>query len=305
MSNKAIIKLEIEQCKECPYCYRSDDGVKYVCRHHDVANGATEVGNGDDVPDFCPFILKRLQTVYDQMSSGLNTTRPKKFITQIEKKAEDSPNAKFGADHGFGHIRRVTTRGLDIIDQLVNFGYIKPEAVAREKLLLKIAAYLHDIGLADQLSNHASHSAELAKKYLSDKAVDIDAEDLELIYHAINNHSSGVDTETVTDAVLLLADKLDTTSVRIKRVMDELTREQTKIMTAEFRLYREISTGKARGAELRYDTKDNFNVDIFMEAWPKAILIPRMVALDYLKLSWFKFIVNDEEVNIVNILYPR
>jgi hypothetical protein len=311
MQNIAKINLAIEQCKECPYCRRSsDDEKKFVCRHQDATNGEAEVGDGSHVPDFCPFILKRLQAVYDYMTSGAITKRPKSFINQIEHKCEDQPNPKFGADHGFGHIKRVTSIGLNLLDQFVAFGYVKPESVEREKLLLKIAAYLHDIGLADQLSNHAAHSAEMASKYLNDRTIDIDPGDIYLIYHAISNHSAGLDTKTAVDAVLILADKLDTTGVRIKRALDDLTREQTKITATEFRMYREPGNfkmyrgeGVPVGAELRYTTKENFNVQLFMKEWPKAVLIPRMVALEYLNLKWFKFIVNNEEVNITSILH--
>ena len=110
-----------------------------------------------------------------------------------------------------------------------------------------------------------------------------------------------MDTNTAIDATLILADKLDTTGVRIKRALDDLTKEQTKITSTEFRMYR--GEDVPVGAELRYTAKENFNVQLFMKEWPKAVLIPRMVALEYLNLKWFKFIVNNEEVNITSILH--
>ena len=47
MQNIAKINLAIEQCRECPYCRRSeDDEKKFVCRHQDVTNGEVAVGDG-------------------------------------------------------------------------------------------------------------------------------------------------------------------------------------------------------------------------------------------------------------------
>lgn len=298
MRNIAKINLELEHCTDCPYCRKPQGYAEFYCQH-DLKTPGVEVGDGEEIPDYCPFVIERLQNVIKTIEDCTAGVIPKKFINQVEKKQKDDPNPKFGADHGFRHIKRVTEIGMDFLESCVGYGFSSTNTVLKEKLLFKIAATMHDIGLADSSRNHAIHSAELAKKYLSGGKVDIDLEDAYTIVHAISNHSDGQEINTIVDAALILADKLDVTGDRIVRVTDKITAEVLKIEKAEFHLYGKL--GKGEGAELKYTVDDGFNVSILKE-WPKCVSIPYRVATEFLGLSEFRFLINDEEVDFKKVL---
>lgn len=298
MRNVAKINLELEHCTDCPYCRKPQGYAEFYCQH-DLKTPGVEVGNGEDIPDYCPFVIERLKNVVKTLEESTVGSIPKKFINQVEKKQKDDPNPKFGADHGFRHIKRVTEIGMDFLENCVGYGFSSTDTVLKEKLLLRIAAMMHDIGLADSSRNHAIHSAELAKKYLSGGKVDIDLEDAYTVVHAIANHSDGEEINTIVDAALILADKLDVTSDRIVRVTDKITSAVTKIQKAEFHLYGKL--GKGEGAELRYTVDDGFDSSVLKE-WPKCVKIPYRVTTEFLGLSEFKFFINGEEIDYKSII---
>lgn len=298
MRNVAKLNLEFERCVDCPYCTKPDDGKDFCCQHK-LKKSVPEVGDGERVPDSCPFVIMRLQEVMKTIRDGTSSSIPKKFIVQIERKQKDDPNPKFFADHGWEHIRRVTAIGKRFLDDCVIYGYSSEETVEKEKLLFEIAAYMHDIGLADTFRNHEIHSEELAKKYLSGPKIDIDIEDACTITHAIYNHSKGEETDTIIDAALILADKLDMTAKRVARAEDDITREMLKIQNVEFKIVGE--SGIPRSVELRYETEPGFK-PLKLKDWPKAVSIPYQITTEFLGLSEFKFIVNNEEVDIKEII---
>ena len=298
MQNVAKINLEFERCVDCPYCRKPDGYAEYYCQH-DLKTPGVEVGDGEEVPDFCPFVIQRLKKVLDTIQEGTVGTIPKKYINQVERKQKDDPHEKFGADHSWRHIKRVTEIGVDFLEHGVAYGYSSANTVLKEKLLFQIAAYMHDIGLADSAINHDIHSASLTEKYLSSSKIDIDIRDAYMIVHAIANHSDGGEINTNVDAALILADKLDVTADRIVRVTDKITAECLKIKAAEFKLYGKL--GKAKGAELRYTVDEGFDLSVF-KAWPKAIRIPYRVTTEYLGLKEFKFLINGELINLKGIM---
>ena len=298
MRNVAKINLELEHCTECPYC-RKPQGYSELYCQHDLYTPGIEVGDGDVIPDFCPFVIERLENVLKTIEDGSVGTIPKKYLNQIERKQKDDPDPKFGVDHAWSHIRDVTAFGKAFLGDCVEYGYSTPNTVQKEGILLAIAAYLHDIGLADSSRNHEIHSAELAKKYLSGPKIDIDVEDAYTIVHAIYNHSKGEETRTIVDAALVLADKLDVVKSRVVRPTDEFVKEMTKINKASFRIYGRDH--KAEGAVLRYEADEGFDV-AKMKLHPKHIQIPKMIATEYLGLPTFKFMVNDEVVDIKGII---
>ncbi len=298
MRNVAKINLELSHCTECPFCAKPEGYVGLYCQH-DLKSPGLEVGDGDVIPDFCPFVIQRLEIVYKTICEGTNSSIPKKFLTQIEKKHRDDPNPKFFMDHSWDHIRRITAIGERFLGNCVEYGFSSPDTVQKEILLFKIAAYMHDIGLAETFRNHEIHSAELTKKYLSSPKIDIDLEDAYTIVHAISNHSKGEDTRTIIDAALILADKLDITCKRIVRPNDDVTKELLKIQEATFDIYGK--NGLPRGAELKYVTDENFDV-LKLQAWPKAISVPYRVTTEFLKLPEFIFTVNGEQIDIKEII---
>lgn len=304
MKNVAKINLELEHCTECPYCRQPEGSSAHLCHGYDVI---LDVGDGEVIPDFCPFVLKRLEAVMAVINAGTAQTIPKKFLTEIEKKQKDSPDEKFGADHGFNHMRNVTAIGIDLLESFVGWGYSSSDTIQKEKLLLQIAAYMHDIGLADTSNNHEVHSAELAKSFLLGtkkyKAkVDISEEDALTIAHAIYNHSEGMETRTNVDAALLLADKLDVAGDRILRCFSTspILHELTKVKKTSFKFYGK-KPGKADGATLSYETEGGFDV-LALREWPKCVAIPMKLTKEYFKLPKFEFVVNGEQINVKEII---
>jgi hypothetical protein len=303
MRNVAKINLEINRCVECPYCNKPEGCSECFCAH-DLKHPGLELGDGETIPDFCPFVLERLRgvlAVIDNCSCG---SIPKKYLNQIEKRQRDDPHPKFGADHSFGHAQSVTRIGIKFLESCVPYGFTTPNTIQKEILLFKIAAYMHDIGLADSAHNHAIHSAELTKAFFAkNPKIDIDMEDAYTIVHAISNHSDGAETRTMTDAALILADKLDVTSQRIVRVTDKITEAVTHIVSTKYELYGEKKKGqmKAIGARLIYKTDGNFDVSA-IKIWPKSIRIPQMITKDFLGLSEFHFVLDEEEIDIETVL---
>lgn len=298
MQNVAKINLELSRCTDCPYCRKLQGYADYFCQH-DLATPGIEVGDGELVPDFCPFVIERLKKVLDTIKDGTSTTIPKKYLNQIEKKQKDDPDPKFGADHSFAHITRVIDIGNSFFDECFEYGYTDSNKVLKERYLFSIAVYLHDIGLADSSRNHDIHSAELAKKYLSGPKVDIDLEDAYTIVHAIGNHSKGEETRTIIDAALILADKLDVTKHRIVRVTSPITKELLKVEKIDFEL--SGKKGKVELATLRYTTNGDFDA-LSLREWPKCVSIPMMVAKKFLKVPNFQFIVDGVEINVKEII---
>lgn len=297
MRNVAKINLEINRCVECPYCHKPKGHSEYFCRH-DLEHPGLELGDGEAIPDFCPFVIERLQNVLKTIDDCSCTSIPKKYLMQIEKRQRDDPNPKFGADHSWLHARNVTQIGLKFLEDCSRFGYSSPDTIQKEKLLFQIAAYMHDIGLADSARNHAIHSSELAKKYLSGPKIDIDVEDTYTIVHAIFNHSDGEDTRNIIDAALILADKLDVSGRRIIRVTDKITAAVQHIVDAHYEIYGEKT---AKGARLRYVTDGGFDVSA-IELWPKCITVPKRITEEYLGIPEFHFLVDDKEIDIETIL---
>lgn len=293
MRNVAKINLEINRCVECPYCYKPEGHSECFCRH-DLKNPGLELGDGETIPDFCPFVIERLQKVLKTIDGCSCASIPKRYLMQIKKRQKDDPNPKFGADHSWLHVRNVTQIGLKFLEDCSRFGYSSPDTIQKEKLLFQIAAYMHDIGLADSAHNHAIHSSELAKKYLSGPKIDIDVEDVYTIVHAIFNHSDGEDTRNIVDAALILADKLDVTGRRIVRVTDKITAAVQHIVDAQYEIYGEKT---AKGARLKYVTDGGFDISA-IKLWPKCIMVPKRITEKYLGIPEFHFLIDDEEIDI-------
>lgn len=107
--------------------------------------------------------------------------------------------------HGFPHVARVYDLCLQIGKKL-----------GANLFLLKIAAYLHDVGRiriekTKDDKNHAEYSAEIAQNLLKSYEYNIPQEDLKNIIHIIKAHSfsNNVVPETLEAKILSDADKLD------------------------------------------------------------------------------------------------
>ena len=107
--------------------------------------------------------------------------------------------------HGFAHVERVYNTCVKIGKKLnANLN------------VLKIAAFLHDIGRIDEEEdtlkrNHAEISAEKAKKFLASNNFNLAQEDCDNIIHAIRTHSfsNNISPQTLEAKILSDSDKLD------------------------------------------------------------------------------------------------
>ena len=299
--NKAKINLECNCCRECPYVReKTERGGKFYCVYHGMKNPGLDVGEGDYIPDWCPFVLIRLEKVAKTIHDCSGACIPKKYLTAIERKQKlGDPDPKFGADHSFGHAHRVFEYGRDFLEECIGFGILSNNQIQKLNLLLEIASELHDIGLADSARNHNIHSAELAKKFFESGKVDIDEEDAQMITHAIYNHTKGHETRNFLDAALLLGDKLDVTKDRIVSTRNNILFELTKVNKVEFELFGKLS--EPRGAKLTYYTEDNFNY-LALRDWDKCISVPLRLTENFLKLPEFHFFINEKEVDVSEIL---
>lgn len=299
MKNVAKINLEVSSCNDCPF--GRDAGKVSVKCVHDLPDGV-DVGEGECVPDFCPFVLQRLQKILDSIEESSNGVIPKSYVAKVGRRQQENAGntvmPKYSTDHSFRHVLKVQEIGVDFLHACVDAGFSSPDTIQKEILLFKLAAYMHDIGLADSLMNHAIHSSELAKKYLSKQ--DIDEEDMMIIVRAIANHSDGQDTKTIIDAALLMADKLDVTGDRIIAVVDDVTELFSKVTDVSYSFYRK--RGKVVGAKLEYKT-EGLNGDDIIATYPKSITIPKMITEKFLKLPEFKFVVDGTTINVDKLKY--
>lgn len=291
--NVAKINLEIRKCEDCPFVRQKEELADWFCVY-DLKHPGMRV-NEKTIPDWCPFVLERLQKALDTMQGVNVSTIPKRWIDQVERRQKDHPDPKFGADHAWGHISRVTAYGIDFLEQCVGFGLLSNNEIQRLDLLLKIAAMLHDVGLSETSYNHSTRSSEMSRKYLTSKNIDLDEQDVNQICHAIWNHSKGHETRNMLDAALLLGDKMDITKHRMLRITDAIIAELTKVEKVEYDIVGKLFA--PTGAELRYYTSGNFDISK-LKVWHKAVIIPMKITNDFLHLPDFKFIVDGEEIDV-------
>ncbi|MFX1344403.1 MAG: HD domain-containing protein [Promethearchaeota archaeon] len=114
-------------------------------------------------------------------------------------------NSEKGDIHGFPHVVRVH----DICLQL-------GKELGANMLILKIAAFLHDIGRIKEKQNiskrnHAEISAEIASKFLKSNDFNLSEVEIDNIIHCIRSHSfsNSIVPRTLEAKILSDADKLD------------------------------------------------------------------------------------------------
>lgn len=111
-------------------------------------------------------------------------------------------------DHSEAHAVLVAERSAMILERL---GYKKKQIE-----LVKIAAYMHDIGNAINRSRHAEYGAILANDIL--KGYDLELNDRLTVVSAIAHHdeSTGGATDVIS-AALIIADKTDVRRNRVRK----------------------------------------------------------------------------------------
>lgn len=108
--------------------------------------------------------------------------------------------------HGLNHVLNV----INNIEKLCPILEINEE----DKNLLKIAAYLHDIGHRNKDGNHYDNSSEFAENYLKNK---LDEKSLNKIVTAIKSHheKEKINELDLFSHILLFSDKMDFTYKRL------------------------------------------------------------------------------------------
>ena len=128
------------------------------------------------------------------------------------RKADEALTALGYTEHSFAHVTKVASDAEYILRTL---GY--PE---HEIELVKIAAYLHDIGNVINRTDHSQSGAVMAFRILD--RLQMPAEDIAAIICAIGNHDegTGVPVDAVS-AALIIADKSDVRRSRVRNQAHE------------------------------------------------------------------------------------
>ena len=128
-----------------------------------------------------------------------NILRNDSIIFQIYKAIEEKEIRDGGwAFHNYEHVKNVS---------------IISEKILRDLDFDEIACLLHDIGALQGKENHAQRSFEYSKKLFEEHNWIFDGN--ESILDAIQNHSSGFETDNIITLSIILADKLDIKKNRI------------------------------------------------------------------------------------------
>ena len=128
-------------------------------------------------------------------------------INTYISKADESLRALGFTEHSFAHVVNVANTAEYLLKTM---GYGEHDIE-----LVKIAAYLHDIGNLVNRVDHSQSGAVMAFRLLTN--LEADAEDIATITTAIGNHDegNGVPVNAVA-AALILADKSDVRRSRVR-----------------------------------------------------------------------------------------
>ena len=135
-----------------------------------------------------------------------NILRNDSIIFQIYKAIEEKEIRDGGwAFHNYEHVKNVSIISEKILRDLD----FDENTIYKSK----IACLLHDIGALQGKENHAQRSFEYSKKLFEEHNWIFDGN--ESILDAIQNHSSGFETDNIITLSIILADKLDIKKNRI------------------------------------------------------------------------------------------
>lgn len=208
-----------------------------------------------------------------------------KAIETYIRKADESLIALGFTEHSFAHVSIVAENASYILQTL---GY--PE---REVELVRIAAYLHDIGNLVNRVDHSQSGAVMAFRILND--MNMDPAEIAEIVTAIGNHDEGTGTPvSPMAAALILADKSDVRRSRVRNqdisTFDIHDRVNYSVKKAELKINENHTLIKLK---LSVDTRFGTVMDYF-EIFMKRMVMCRKAA-DKLGLQ-FKLIINEQQL---------
>ena len=196
-------------------------------------------------------------------------------------------DVKFGCDHGPKH-------WLAVADAARNF-VLSVNGSYNDAILANTAGLLHDCGLICGNEHHPENGAQIAKAFLMVRfskantlgdpdCPQLSNRDIETICHAIANHSNGAEINTIVDAAIFFADKIDVTRDRVRTSSSIISDQAVKIK----RVYYEITEA---ALVLHYTTDAGFDPTQFFR-WRKAYDAPAAAAKFIGKD--FAFYINNE-----------
>ena len=188
-------------------------------------------------------------------------------------------------EHSFAHVGMVATNASYIMETL---GYSE-----REVELVKIAAYLHDIGNLVNRVDHSQSGAVMAFRILDN--LHMPAEEICDIVAAIGNHDEGTGRPiSPMAAALILADKSDVRRSRVRNndpaTFDIHDRVNYSVKKAELKINENHTLIKLK---LSVDTRYGSVMDYF-EIFMNRMVLCRKAA-ERLGLQ-FKLMINEQQL---------
>lgn len=214
-----------------------------------------------------------------------NDIKKNKEIQTYITSADQSLIALGYTEHSFPHVGKVAEDAGYILSTL---GFSE-----REVELVKIAAYLHDIGNLVNRVDHSQSGAIMAFRILD--RLGMDPADIAIVVSAIGNHDEGTGVAVnPIAAALILADKSDVRRSRVRNTdvvnFDIHDRVNYSVKKSQLKINTEHTLIKLK---LEIDLKVSPVMDYF------EIFLNRMImcrkAAETLKLD-FKLIINEQQL---------
>lgn len=211
--------------------------------------------------------------------------RANETVNTYISKADESLIALGFTEHSFPHVCQVAASSKYIMETL---GY--PE---REIELVRIAAYLHDIGNLVNRVDHSQSGAVMAFRILSD--MNMAPEEIAQIVTAIGNHDEGTGKPvSPMAAALIIADKSDVRRSRVRNqdisAFDIHDRVNYSVKKAELKINESHTLIKLK---LSVDTHFGSVMDYF-EIFMGRMMLCRKAA-EALGLQ-FKLMINEQQL---------
>lgn len=193
-------------------------------------------------------------------------------------------DVKFGCDHGIQHWLNVSRIAADFARQAGGTDY--------EVALADIAGLLHDCGMICGEKNHAENGASIVRPYLRARLGDagygmLTDSDIEVVCHAIAQHSDYTEIVNLVDAALVFADKVDLGRHRTLSINNDIQLSASQIERINYAVTDDAVI-------VSYTVTPDFNAYFFLSSWPKAYEVPLKIAV------WLKkdcqFFVNNQRI---------
>lgn len=194
---------------------------------------------------------------------GFSDIKNNEAIREYIRSADRSLLALGFTEHSFAHVEKVATDAEKILRTL---GYDE-----RQIELVKIAAYLHDIGNLVNRVEHSQSGAIMAFRILDN--LGMEPSEIATVVTAIGNHDegTGVPVDTLS-AALILADKSDVRRSRVRNtdITDFDIHDRVNYSVKSSRLVTNVED-KEICLELEIETKYSSVMDYF------EIFLERMI----------------------------